>query len=231
MILVPRLRARRSTKPRVQGGQRLDAFLCWAVVFADIGTSVYYVPGILYNQEGIGKLAGLFVTLTLAVFLLLIIKYAEVSVRFPEGGGVVSVAARGLHPWAGAVGGMLILTSHFLTSAISARSGVEYLKGLLPSIEPFVLAATLLLMALLGLLNRWGIKESATVSAFFAVAALVSDLLILGLIIIQVRRMSSARCLRACSPARASARILSWSASRVLSWPSRAWSLSHNSRR
>jgi len=168
------------------GGQRLGAFLCWAVVFADIGTSVYYVPGILYNQTGIGTLAGLFVTLTLAVFLLLIIKYAEVSVRFPEGGGVVSVAARGLHPWAGAVGGMLILTSYFLTSAISARSGVAYLTGLLPDIAPFVLLVTLLLMALLGLLNWWGIKESATVSAFFAVAALISDLLILGLIIIQV---------------------------------------------
>ena len=27
----------------------LGPILCWAVVFADIGTSVYYVPGILYQ--------------------------------------------------------------------------------------------------------------------------------------------------------------------------------------
>lgn len=37
---------------------RLGFFLCWAVVFADIGTSVYYTPGILYGQ--VGKLAGFF---------------------------------------------------------------------------------------------------------------------------------------------------------------------------
>ena len=29
-------------------GGNLGAFLCWAVVFADIGTSIYYVPGILW---------------------------------------------------------------------------------------------------------------------------------------------------------------------------------------
>jgi amino acid transporter len=165
-------------------GKGLGAFLCWAVVFADIGTSVYYVPGILYGS--VGQLAGLFVVLTLAVFLLLTIKYAEVSVRFPGGGGVVSVAARGLNPWVGAVGGMFILTSYFLTSAISARSGVEYLKSLLPGITPFVLVVTLALLALLGALNWWGIKESASVSAIIAVLALLSDLIILAVILFTV---------------------------------------------
>ncbi|HEV2655776.1 MAG TPA: hypothetical protein VGT82_12500, partial [Ktedonobacteraceae bacterium] len=42
--------------------QSLGPFLCWAVVFADIGTSIYYVPGILYGT--VGKLAGFFVLLT-----------------------------------------------------------------------------------------------------------------------------------------------------------------------
>src|SRR5262245_24344437 len=98
-------------------GKRLGAFLCWAVVFADIGTSVYYVPGILYGQ--VGHLAGFFVALTLLVFLLLTLKYAEASVRFPEGGGEVTVATRGLNPWAGALGGMFILIDYFLTAAIS----------------------------------------------------------------------------------------------------------------
>src|SRR5947209_1030706 len=82
-------------KSSEHSNRRLGPLLCWAVVFADIGTSVYYVPGILYNQ--VGRLAGLFVIMTLVVFLLLTLKYAEVSVRFPEGGGVVTVAARGLN--------------------------------------------------------------------------------------------------------------------------------------
>ena len=103
---------------RERPGRRLGPFLCWAVVFADIGTSVYYTPGILYGQVGVH--AALFVTMTLFVFVLLCIKYAEVAIRYPEGGGVVTVATRALHPLAGALGGLLILVDYFLTAALSA---------------------------------------------------------------------------------------------------------------
>ncbi|HET8843417.1 MAG TPA: hypothetical protein VFN35_18285, partial [Ktedonobacteraceae bacterium] len=64
-------------------GSKLGPILCWAVVFADIGTSVYYVPGILYLT--VGSLAGFFVLLTMTVFVLLTLKYAEVTHRFPQG--------------------------------------------------------------------------------------------------------------------------------------------------
>src|SRR5215471_21842198 len=80
---------------------QLGPFLCWAVVFADIGSSIYYVPGILYGR--VGNLAGFFVLLTMSVFVLLTLKYAEVSARFPEGGGVVTVAAQAMNPWVGAL--------------------------------------------------------------------------------------------------------------------------------
>src|SRR6266516_7220893 len=59
------------------GKSLLGPILCWAVVFADIGTSVYYVPGFLYNTEGITTLAGFFVLLTMSVFVLLTLKFAE----------------------------------------------------------------------------------------------------------------------------------------------------------
>jgi len=48
---------------------QLGPLLCWAVVFADIGSSIYYVPGILYGR--VGNLAGFFVLLTMSVFVLL----------------------------------------------------------------------------------------------------------------------------------------------------------------
>src|SRR5205807_9058248 len=90
----------------------LGPILCWAVVFADIGTSVYYVPGILYGN--VGKLAGFFVFLTMSVFVLLTLKYSEVTQRFPQGGGVVTVAAQAMNRWVGALGGMFILVDYFL---------------------------------------------------------------------------------------------------------------------
>lgn len=166
------------------GGHRLSAFLCWAVVFADIGTSVYYVPGILWKQ--VQWQSGLFVTLTLVAFTLLIFIYAEVSVRFPEGGGVVTAAANGLAPWAGVIGGMFILTSYFLTSAISSLSGLLYFSTVFESIADYVLPITVIVVILLGLLNFWGIRESATVSAVIAVAALISDVLILVVVVLNV---------------------------------------------
>ncbi len=165
--------------------QKLGPFLCWAVVFADIGTSIYYVPGILYGT--VGKLAGFFVLLTMIVFILLTFKYVEVTYRFPQGGGVVTVAARALNHWFGALGGMFILVDYFLTAAISCLSGMLYLSVVLPAIGPqtlffgqsITLWITLVILVLLGVLNWVGVNESAKVSMVGAVIAFVSDIAIL----------------------------------------------------
>src|SRR5437660_2368518 len=165
--------------------QKLGPFLCWAVVFADIGTSIYYVPGILYGT--VGKLTGFFVLLTMTVFILLTFKYVEVTYRFPQGGGVVTVAARALNSWFGALGGMFILVDYFLTAAISSLSGILYLSVVLPAIGPqraflglsLALWITLVILILLGILNWVGVSESAKVSMVGAVIAFGSDVAIL----------------------------------------------------
>jgi amino acid transporter len=162
---------------KIRGGH-LGPFLCWAVVFADIGTSIYYVPGILYGQ--FGTRSTIFVLMTMVAFVLLTIKYAEVAWRYPEGGGVVTVASRALHPFAGLLGGLLILVDYFLTAALSALSGVFYVAVLAPSLLPIAVEMTIGALLVLGLLNLYGIKESAGVSAIFAVAAAVTQLLVVG---------------------------------------------------
>jgi amino acid transporter len=159
----------------------LGPILCWAVVFADIGTSVYYVPGILYQNSSIGSLAGFFVFLTMSVFVLLTLKYAEVTHRFPQGGGVVTVAAQAINPWFGALGGMFILVDYFLTAAISCLSGILYFSVIFPAIGPIpvALVITIGILVLLGILNWVGISESAKVSLVGAIIAFISDLAIL----------------------------------------------------
>src|SRR5438552_17467586 len=99
---------RTSEDEHSSGKSLLGPLLCWAVVFADIGTSIYYVPGILYNTEGITTLAGFFVFLTMSVFVLLTLKYAEVTYRFLHGGGVLTVADQVIRHWFGVLGGMLL---------------------------------------------------------------------------------------------------------------------------
>src|SRR6476646_5224736 len=147
---IPSRAGRRRVKMR---GGNLGAFLCWAVVFADIGTSIYYVPGILYGQ--FGSRSAIFVLMTLFVFILLCVKYSEVTWRYPEGGGVVNVASQALHPFAGLLGGLLILVDYYLTAALSALSGILYLAVVVPSLGPLwiTLAASVFALIGLGVLN------------------------------------------------------------------------------
>ncbi len=180
------LGARAPTVGAEEGHARLGPYLCWAVVFADLGTSVYYTPGILFTTPGVGFHAALFVALTTVVFLLLARKYMEVCLRYPEGGGVVTVGARTLHPLVGVIGGMLILVDYFLTAALSALSGIIYLSLVLPRLTPLVLPLTMLAVATLGVLNWVGIKESAKVSAVFATAAFAGQVAVLLAVIVHV---------------------------------------------
>jgi len=165
-------------------GGHLGPFLCWAVVFADIGTSVYYTPGVLFGRVGVH--AAIFVTLTLGVFVLLTLKYREVAVRYPEGGGVVTVASQAIHPFAGLLGGMFILVDYFLTAAISALSGLIYLSLVVTGLTPYIVPATLAALGLLVLLNLIGIGASAGVTAVFATLAAGSQLLVVAAVTIHI---------------------------------------------
>jgi amino acid transporter len=156
----------------------LGVWLCWAVVYADIGTSVYYVPGILSRE--VGASAASFVLATSVAFLFLAWKYTEIAARYPDGGGVVSVASDAFGPRAGAVGGMLILVDYFLTAAISSVSGFTYLASLLPALGGAETLAAALGLALLGVLNWVGIRESAVASSLVGVAALLLLLVLAG---------------------------------------------------
>src|SRR5512134_2912668 len=143
--------------------RRLGPLLCWAIVYADIGTSIYYVPGILYRD--VGASSATFVLATSLAFVLLAEKYSEIAARYPGGGGVVSVAEEAFGARTGALGGMLILVDYFLTAAISAVSGFTYLATLVPVLQGFELPLAAGGLILLGVLNWIGIRESAQVSA------------------------------------------------------------------
>src|ERR1700737_2379672 len=172
------------TKRILRRRQRIGPFLCWAVVFADIGTSVYYTPGILYGR--FGTRAAIFVAMTLLVFVLLAIKYAEVAIRYPEGGGVVTVSTRAFHPFVGLVGGMFILVDYFLTAALSALSGVIYLSVVFKSLGTVVVLGTVGGLVILALLNLVGVKASAEASAIFAVIAGVLQVAVVAAVIVHL---------------------------------------------
>lgn len=158
--------------------RQLNWLLAWAVVFCDIGTSVYYVPGILYGH--VKDATPFFVLLTTGGFILLALKYIEISWRNPEGGGVVTITTKALGPMWGCLGGMLIIVDYFLTTAISAVSGLQYIGGLFPLIDNHVVLLACAGVSVLAILNIIGIRESATVAMIMAVSAFTVDLVVIG---------------------------------------------------
>lgn len=156
--------------------RQLSPLLVWAVVFCDIGTSVYYVPGILYKQ--VGDAAPLFVAVALVGFVLLAQKYVEICWRYPQGGGVVNVATQAFTPRVGLIGGLLVSVSYFVTSAISSVAGVVYLGSVLPWFDEHIAAVACLALVVLAIINIVGIRESAMLSLFMAGAALVVNVIV-----------------------------------------------------
>ena len=163
---------------------RLGPLLAWAVVYADIGTSVYYVPGLLFGELG-GRTpspAAAFVLVTGLAVILLALKYVDVSARYPDGGGVVSVATDAFNPTIGCVGGILICISYFLTAAISAVSGLQYLAGLYPALDHWLVPGASAAIILLGMLNYVGVRESAILTAVLAAASFVVNIILLTIV-------------------------------------------------
>ncbi len=158
--------------------RQLNWLLAWAVVFCDIGTSVYYVPGILYGH--VKDVAPFFVLLTTGGFILLALKYIEISWRNPEGGGVVTITTKALGPMWGCLGGMLITVDYFLTTAISTVAGFQYVGSVFPFLDQHIVLLACAGIVVLAVLNVIGIRESAMVALVMAVGAFVVDLIVIG---------------------------------------------------
>src|SRR5512134_2489379 len=161
--------------------RQLNWVLAWAVVFCDIGTSVYYVPGILYGH--VKDATPFFVLLTTGGFILLALKYIEISWRNPEGGGVVTITTKALGPMWGCLGGMLITVDYFLTTAISAVAGFQYIGSVFPTLDAHIVLLSCSGVAVLAVLNIIGIRESATVALVMAVSAFLVNMGVIGLAI------------------------------------------------
>jgi amino acid transporter len=171
--------------------RQLNWFLAWAVVFCDIGTSVYYVPGILFGH--VRNATPFFVLLTTGGFILLALKYIEISWRNPEGGGVVTITTKAFGPMWGCLGGMLITVDYFLTTAISSVSGFQYVGSVFPFLDPHIVLLSCIGVVVLAALNIIGIRESATVSLVMACAAFIVDMIVIGIAFISIDRPNGKR--------------------------------------
>ena len=161
-----------SRQSRGKGVGSLGPLLAWAVVFADLGTSIYYVPGVLYAQ--LGPLASAFVLVTTVAFVLVAWEHLEVAHRYPAGGGGVSAAVEAFGPRVGVVSGALMVSAYLLTIALATVTAMHYLATINPFWPDRAYVSSLLAILVLGLFSFSGPRIVAPLAFMAAIAAVAS---------------------------------------------------------
>ncbi len=141
------------------------------VVFGDIGTSPLYAFREALHAAGHGagerEILGLLSLIVWALTIVVTVKYVIFVLRADnkgEGGtlSLMTLASNAFEKrpvWIlglGLIGGALFLGDAIITPAISVLSAVEGLKVVAPSLEPWVVPLTVLIMLCLFLVQRYG---------------------------------------------------------------------------
>jgi amino acid transporter len=173
-------------RPVGRGVGYLGPALAWAVVFADLGTSVYYVPAILYAQ--VGGLAPVFVLVAAVAFVFVALGHLEIARRYPKGGGGVAAASEAFGARVGVISGALMVSAYLLTIALSVVTALHYIAV----IRPFAYEIPVLsVVAILGLgtLHWVGVRELPRVALALAIAALACEAALVWAVLVQVPKL------------------------------------------
>ena len=92
---------------------------------------------------------------------LLVISYTQVIAAYPEGGGSYSVSKANLGRWPSLLAAAAVIVDYVLTVAVSLASGAASLGSVFPSLGHHLLLVSLVGLAVLTLVNMFGISESA----------------------------------------------------------------------
>jgi amino acid transporter/nucleotide-binding universal stress UspA family protein len=159
---------------RRRGIASLGPVLAWAFAFADLGTSIYYVPGILFGQ--VGSLAPAYVLITTVVFVLVAAEHLEVAYRFPSGGGGVAAAVEAFGARVGVLSGALMVSAYLVAIALTVTTAAHYLATLHPpffDVRVFSVGA-LIFVAFASWVGVRGVARLTLVAALAALAVHVA---------------------------------------------------------
>ncbi len=155
-------------RPRNLDWQRASALL-----YGDWGTSKAYVIGLAFVAAGYSSLP---IILAVCVLTALVgLNYMVICRAFPEGGGVYS-AAKSQGRLLAVVGALLLVADLTVTAALSGWAALSYLGAPRGS----VMAATIICVLLIGVLNYFGPRHSGS----FAIGLALPTLLVVLMIIL-----------------------------------------------
>src|SRR4051794_1886080 len=158
----------------------------FATAYGNVGSSIYYALGLVAAHAlGLTPLVFIFAG---GLFALTAKTYAEGAAMFPEAGGSSSFARHAFNEIASFFAGWALTLDYIITIAISAFFVPHYLGAFFPALKhnPGDIIGGAVTIALLAGLNIRGLRESARLNVFLAVADLLTQVLlvVLGAVLI-----------------------------------------------
>ena len=158
----------------------------FATAYGNVGSSIYYALG-LVAAHALGLTPLVFICAG-GLFALTAKTYAEGAAMFPEAGGSSSFARHAFDEVVSFFAGWALTLDYIITIAISAFFVPHYLGAFWPALRhnPGDIVGGMVVIAVLAALNIRGLRESATLNVFLAVADLCTQVLlvVLGAVLI-----------------------------------------------
>jgi len=149
----------------------LQWFHAGPLLFGDWGTSRLYVLGLAFYYTG--HASPLYLAAISLIMIAVAWAYTVICRCFPDGGGVYA-AARQISPTLSVIGATLLLCDYIVTAALSVVEGFHYLST--PS--GWVVAASIVAILAIGVINWLGAKSAGRFALIIAIAAIVLSMII-----------------------------------------------------
>jgi basic amino acid/polyamine antiporter, APA family len=174
-------------RPKNRGLERvLGTGALFATAYGNVGSSIYYALGLVAIYAA-GMTPVVFVIAGL-IFAATAATYAEATTMYPEAGGSSSFARRAFNEFWSFFAAWGQMLTYIITISISAFFVPHYLAVFWEPLgrSPADIIGGIVVVVLLGAINVVGVKESAGVNVFFAVADFMTQvvLVIVGIVLV-----------------------------------------------
>ncbi len=166
-------------RPKNQGLERvLGTGALFATAYGNVGSSIYYALGLVAIYAA-GMTPVVFVIAGL-IFAATAATYAEATTMYPEAGGSSSFARRAFNEFWSFFAAWSQMLTYIITIAISAFFVPHYLGVFWDALSrsPGDIIGGIVVVAVLGAVNIFGVKESAGVNIGFAITDFMTQVLL-----------------------------------------------------
>ena len=165
---------------RLEGLERvLGVNALFSTAYGNVGSSIYYALGLVASYA-LGLTPIVFI-ITGFFFLCTAASYAEATTMYPEAGGSSSFARRAFNEFWSFFAAWAQMLTYVATIATSAFFVPHYIGGLFTDVlrhSPGDVIFACVLIAVLGLINIVGVKESTNVNVLLAVVDFLTQVLL-----------------------------------------------------